>query len=107
MMAMRMKSKTRCTTTHNPDEPDGDDEFFTEDGQNYEDADATYLAARRQMAHLKTSRGYPVVALKDTSSMPSSTPSSQGPRAPKVEAGANPRKDVERVHRLGRPKVDK
>ena len=40
------------------------DEFFWEAEQQYEEDYATYLDARRQMAHLKASRGfYPVVAL--------------------------------------------
>ena len=69
--------------TYDPDDAEGETEFMAEVEMNYEDAYATYLDARRQMANLKASRGYyPVVALADTSSMPSS-PSSQQPFAPR------------------------
>ena len=49
--------RVRPTTPELPeDEPD--DEFFHEVEQQYEDAYATYLDARREMAHLKASRGF-------------------------------------------------
>ena len=67
--------------TGSPDE-EPHDEFFMEAEQQYEDAYATYLDARRQMAHLKASRGfYPVVALADGAA--AASPTSQSPRPPK------------------------
>ena len=66
------------------EETEMNNEFYTEAEQNYEDAYAAYLDARRQMANLRASRGfYPVVALTDTSSLPSSSPTSQAPISPK------------------------
>ena len=60
-----------------PDE-EPTDEFYMEAEQQYEDAYATYLDARRQMAYLKAARGfYPVVALADNSMQ--TPPSSQAP----------------------------
>ena len=60
--------------------PDLDEEFYTEVEQHYEDAYATYLDARRQMASLKASRGfYPVVALTDSSALPVSPGGSLSP----------------------------
>ena len=69
--------------TYFPEEHDLGDEHYAEAEQHYEEIYATYLDARRQMANMKASRGfYPVVALADNSSLPSS-PTSQGPRPPK------------------------
>ena len=84
MMRMSSMARLRMTRPTMPtslrEEPN--DEFHNEVEQQYEDAYAMYLDARRQMVHLKASRGfYPVVALAD-SSMPSS-PTSQAPRPPK------------------------
>lgn len=67
------------------EEFDMDDDYYTEVEQHYEEAYATYLDARRQMANLKASRGYyPVVALADTSTFPTtlSSPTSQFPKGP-------------------------
>ena len=69
--------------------PDVDEEFYTEVETNYEDAYATYLDARRQMAHLKASGGYyPVVALTDPAALPSATSPSghSGSPPPNVES---------------------
>eukprot|EP00435_Cladocopium_sp_Y103_P041136 s155_g11.t1 len=76
--------ETECDEAYYADYPEEEpnDEFYMEAEQQYENAYATYLDARRQMVHLKVSRGfYPVVALAD-SPMPSS-PTSQAPRPPK------------------------
>ena len=43
--------------THDPEEPEVDEEFFTEATQHHEDAYAAYLDARRQIANLRASRG--------------------------------------------------
>jgi len=68
------------------DEVDVNDETYCEVEQNYEDAFATYLDARRQMAHLKASRGFfPVVALTDGGGSTAGSPMSQGPRPPKAK----------------------
>ena len=68
------------------EEVDVSDETYWEAEQNYEDAFATYLDARRQMAHLKASRGFfPVVALTDGGGSTAGSPMSQGPRPPKAK----------------------
>ena len=65
------------------DEMDFTDETYLEVEQNFEEAYATYLDARRQMAHLKASRGFfPVVALTAEGSM-AGTPTSKSPKTPK------------------------
>ena len=66
---------------------DLDEEFFTEVEQRYEDAYATYLDARRQMANLKASRGYyPVVALTEPNALAGASPP-QMPRPPSPPKG--------------------
>ena len=68
-------------THHETDIPD---ETYLEAEQHYEDAFATYLDARRQMAHLKASRGFfPVVALTDGGGSMTSPSMQQAPRSPK------------------------
>eukprot|EP00435_Cladocopium_sp_Y103_P061612 s2481_g23.t1 len=61
--------------TQNPEEPEIEDEFFTETEQNFEDAYATY--------YLRASRGFYPVAVEKVS----------------------PRKDEEKGHQSGRQKV--
>ena len=74
------------------DEVDVSDETYWEAEQNYEDAFATYFDARRQMAHLKASRGFfPVVALTDGGGSAAGSPMSQGPRPPKAVENPSPR----------------
>jgi len=74
------------------EENDLDDEHYAEAEQHYEEIYATYLDARRQMANMKASRGfYPVVALADNTSLPSS-PSSQAPRPPKSKGKGKSKK---------------
>ena len=66
------------------DEFDIPDKTYLEAEQHYEDAFATYLDARRQMAHLKASRGFfPVVALTDGGGSITGSTMSQAPRSPK------------------------
>ena len=78
--------------TYIPEENDLDDEHYAEAEQHYEEIYATYLDARRQMANMKASRGfYPVVALADNTSLPSS-PSSQAPRPPKSKGKGKSKK---------------
>ena len=66
------------------EQPDLDEEFYSELVLNYEDAYAAYLDARRQMANLKASRGYyPVVALADSSPIPAPTGGAPLPQSSK------------------------
>lgn len=61
-----------------------DEDVYAEAEQNFEEAYAAYLDARRQMANLKASRGYyPVVALTDATALltaASTPPTSQLPK---------------------------
>ena len=92
--------------TYIPEENDLDDEHYAEAEQHYEEIYATYLDARRQMANMKASRGfYPVVALADNTSLPSS-PSSQAHDLQSRKARASQRRDAKDL-RPGNPKVDK
>ena len=71
---------------------DLDEEFFTEVEQRYEDAYATYLDARRQMANLKASRGYyPVVALTEPNAL-AGAGQPQMPRPPSPPKGKSRQK---------------